>query len=78
MRRPSKTRSLTSALEKLRVDAGLSASAAADDLGIGEDELSAIECGTAQAPTSLLANIARLYHASPLRVVKAYLADQVA
>ena len=72
----SKARPLRNALAKLRVDADLSVSAAADHLGIGEDNLSEIECGTAQAPTSLLANMARLYHASPLMVVKAYLADQ--
>ena len=61
-------------MAKLRVDADLSMSAAADHLGIGEDDLSEIESGMAQAPTSLLANMARLYHASPLLVVKAYLA----
>lgn len=76
MQRTSKARPLRNALAKLRVDAGLSAAAAADHLGIGEDDLSEIECGIAQAPASLLANTARLYHASPLIVVKAYLADQ--
>lgn len=75
MQRTGKARSLRNALAKLRVDANLSASAAANRLGIGEDDLSEIECGTVQAPTWLLANMARLYHASPLMVVKAYLAD---
>ena len=75
MQRTSKARPPRNALAKLRVDADLSTSAAADHLGIGEDNLSKIECGIAQAPTSLLANMARLYHASPLTVVKAYLAD---
>ena len=74
----SKARPFTNALAKLRVDADLSTSAAADHLGIGEGNLSKIECGIAQAPASLLANMARLYRASPLTVVKAYLADQVA
>lgn len=76
MQRTSRARPFRNALAKLRVDANLSASAAADHLGIGEDNLSEVECGTAQAPTSLLANMARLYHASPLMVVKAHLADR--
>ena len=74
----NKTRPPKNALAKLRVDADLSASAAADQLGIGADDLSEIECGMAQAPTWLLANMAKLYHASPHVVVKAYLADQAA
>jgi hypothetical protein len=72
----SKTRPPASALAKLRLDAQLSTLAAAESLDIAEDDLSAIEGGTAQAPTSLLANMARLYHASPHAVVKAYLADR--
>ena len=63
-------------LAKLRVNAELSSSAAAESLGIEEDTLSEIECGTAQASTPLLANMARLYHTSPFLVVKAYLADR--
>ena len=72
----SKTRPPANALAKLRVDAQLSTSVAAEKLDIAEGDLSAIEGGTAQAPTSLLANMARLYHASPHAVVKAYLADR--
>jgi Helix-turn-helix domain len=72
----SKTHPPGSALAKLRVDAHLSTTAAAENLEIAEDILSAIEDGTAQAPTSLLADMARLYHASPHAVVKAYLADR--
>ena len=71
-----KTRPLGNALAMLRVDAELSSSAAAENLEIGEDHLSDIECGTVQASTPLLANMARLYHASPFLVVKAYLADR--
>jgi Helix-turn-helix domain len=76
VRDTSKPRPPGSALAKLRVDAHLSAPVAAENLDIAEDDLSAIEGGTAQAPTSLLANMARLYHASPHVVVKAYLADR--
>jgi transcriptional regulator with XRE-family HTH domain len=72
----SKARPLGNALAKLRVDAELSSSAAAEHLEIGESNLSDIECGTAQASTPLLANMARLYRTSPLLVVKAYLADR--
>ena len=36
----------------------------------------AIEDGTVPTSTSLLADMARLYHASPHAVVKAYLADR--
>ena len=64
------------ALAKLRLKAELSSSAAAEKLEIGEDDLIDIEGGTSQASTSLLANMARLYHASPFLVVKAYLADR--
>ena len=64
------------ALAKLRVDAQLSAFAAAETLGIAEAELSAIEGSTASAPTTLLADMARLYHATPHAVVVAYLADR--
>ena len=71
-----KTRPLGNALAMLRVDAELSSSAAAENLEIREDYLSDIECGTVQASTPLLANMARLYHASPFLVVKAYLADR--
>jgi hypothetical protein len=39
-------------LAKLRVDANLSATAAAETLDIAEDILSAIEGGTVQAPPS--------------------------
>jgi len=73
---PSKARPPTSALAKLREDASLSAAAAAETLDITEGELAAIEGGTAPAPTTLLANMARLYHANPHLLVKAYLADQ--
>ena len=72
----SKARPLGNALAKLRIDAELSSSAAAENLEIGEDNLSDIECGMVQASTPLLANMARLYHASPHVVVKAYLADR--
>ena len=72
----SKARPFRNALATLRIDAGLSSSAAAESLGIREDALSEIECGTVQAPTTLLANMARLYHTTPLLVVKAYLADR--
>ena len=78
MQRMNKARPPKNALAKLRVDADLSASAAADQLGIGADDLSEIECGMAQAPASLLADMARLYRAIPHVVVKAYLADQAA
>ena len=64
------------ALAKLRLNAALSSSAAAERLEIGEDNLIDIEGGTLQASTSLLANMARLYHTSPFLVVKAYLADR--
>ena len=76
MQPTGKARPLGNALAKLRLDADLSASAAADRLGIGEDTLSEVECGTVQAPTTLLANMARLYDVSPLMVVKAHLADR--
>jgi hypothetical protein len=72
----SKVRPTANALAKLRVDADLSAAAAAENLDIAEVDLSAIEGGTAPAPTTLLANMARLYHASPHEVVIAYLADR--
>ena len=72
----SKERPPVNALAKLRMDALLSASAAAEDLDIAEDHLSAIESGTAPAPTTLLADMARLYHASPHEVVVAYLAGR--
>ena len=72
----SKVRPPPNALAKLRVDAQLSASAAAENLGIMEAELSAIEGSTAPASTTLLADMARLYHASPHAVVRAYLADR--
>ena len=72
----SKARPLGNALAKLRIHAELSSSAAARNLEIGEDNLSDIECGTVQASTPLLANMARLYQASPFLVVKAYLADR--
>jgi len=58
------------------VDAQLSASAAAETLDIAEAELSAIEGSTAPAPTTLLADMARLYHVSPHTVVVAYLTDR--
>jgi transcriptional regulator with XRE-family HTH domain len=72
----SKARPLRNALATLRTQAGLSSSAAAENLGIEEATLSDIECGTVQAPTTLLANMARLYGAIPHVVVKAYLADR--
>lgn len=71
-----RARPLGNELAKLRVNAELSSAAAAGSLGIHEDTLSEIECGTAQASTPLLANMARLYHTSPFLVVKAYLADR--
>ena len=76
MASPSKVGPPASALAKLRVDAGLSAAAAAETLDIAEVDLSAIEDGTAPAATTLLADMARLYHAIPHLVVKAYLADR--
>jgi hypothetical protein len=72
----SKPRPPGSALAKLRVDAELSISAASGSLAIAEDDLRAIEGGTAPASTLLLAAVARLYHANPHAVVKAYLADR--
>lgn len=72
----SKTHPRGNALAKLRIDAELSSSTAAANLEIGEDNLRDIECGAVQASTQLLANMARLYHVSPLVVVKAYLADR--
>jgi DNA-binding XRE family transcriptional regulator len=72
----SKARPPKNALAKLRVDAELSISAAAERLDIAEDDMGAIEGGTAPASTSLLADMARLYHASPHAVVKAYIADR--
>jgi DNA-binding XRE family transcriptional regulator len=76
VQRTSKARALKNALAKLRVDAELSISAAAERLDIAEDDMGAIEGGTAPASTSLLADMARLYHASPHAVVKAYIADR--
>ena len=76
MRGASKARPLGNALAELRITAELSSAAAAENLEIGEGNLSDIERGTAQASTPLLANMARLYHTSPLLVVKAYLADR--
>ena len=72
----SKAPRIGNALAKLRVDAELSSSAAAESLEIGEGDLSDIECGTVQASTPLLANMAKLYRTSPFLVVKAYLADR--
>jgi DNA-binding XRE family transcriptional regulator len=72
----SRARPLRNALATLRINADLSSSTAAENLGIGEGNLGDIECGTVQASTTVLANMARLYHASPLLVVKAYLADR--
>ena len=72
----SKIRPPANALAQLRVDARLSTQAAAENLHIAEVDLSAIEGGTAPAPTWLLADMAKLYHASPHVVVKAYLADR--
>lgn len=72
----SKARPLENSLAKLRVDAQLSAFAAAEALDIAEAELSAIEGSTAPAPTVLLADMARIYHATPHAVVVAYLADR--
>jgi DNA-binding XRE family transcriptional regulator len=76
MRDMIRLRSLRNALATLRTNAELSSSAAAKSLEIEEGNLSDIERGTAQASTTLLANMARLYHASPHHVVKAYLADR--
>jgi transcriptional regulator with XRE-family HTH domain len=64
------------ALAKLRVDSRLSAAAAAERLDIAEGDLSDIENGTTPASTTLLADMARLYHATPHAVVVAYLADR--
>ena len=76
MPRTSKMLPPPNALAKLRGDAHLSPSAAAESFDIAENDLSAIEGGTAPAPTTLLADMARLYHASPHAVVVAYLADR--
>ena len=76
MASPSKPHPPASALAKLREDADLSAAAAAETLDIAEVDLSAIEGGTAPASTRLLADMARLYHANPHLLVKAYLADR--
>jgi transcriptional regulator with XRE-family HTH domain len=73
---PNQARPHGNALAKLRIQAELSPSAAAEHLGIEESDLSDIERGTAQAPTSLLADMAKLYQANPHVLVKAYLADQ--
>lgn len=72
----SKAHPPTNALAKLRVDAQLSIAAAAESLNLAEDDLRAIEDGTAPASTTLLAAVARLYNASPHAVVKAYLGDR--
>lgn len=64
------------ALAKLRADAQLSAAAAAERLDIAEGDLGDIENGTTPASTTLLADMARLYHATPHAVVVAYLADR--
>jgi hypothetical protein len=72
----TRARPLGGALATMRIHAGLSSSAAAESLAIEEGDLSDIEHGTVQAPTTLLANMARLYHTSPFLVVKAYLADR--
>jgi DNA-binding XRE family transcriptional regulator len=72
----SKVRPPANALAKLRVDAHLSISTAAETLDIAEDVLSAIEGSTSPASTTLLADMARLYHASPHAIVVAYLADR--
>ena len=72
----SKARPLGNALAKLRIDAELSPSAAAENLEIEEGTLRDIERGTVQASTPLLANMARLYGASPHLLVTAYLADR--
>jgi hypothetical protein len=76
MTRSNTTGPLGNALATMRMSAGLSSSSAAESLGIQESALRDIEGGTEQAPTTLLANMARLYHASPFLVVKAYLADR--
>ena len=72
----SAVRPFRNALATLRIDAGLSPSAAAETLEIEEGDLSDIERGAVQATTNVLANMARLYGASPHLVVKAYLADR--
>jgi transcriptional regulator with XRE-family HTH domain len=72
----TRTRPPSNALAALRTHAGISPSAAAENLEIDEATLSDIECGKVQASTHLLANMARLYGASPHKVVKAYLADR--
>lgn len=72
----SKQRPPANALAKLRVDAQLSIAAAAERLDIADDDLSAIEGSTTPAPTTLLADMARLYGATPHAVVVAYLADR--
>ena len=72
----SRARPLRNALATLRINARLSTSAAAESLEIEESNLGDIESGTVQASTTMLANMARLYHASPFLVVKAYLADR--
>jgi transcriptional regulator with XRE-family HTH domain len=72
----NKVRPPGNALATLRIHSGLSSSAVAESLEIEEGDLSDIERGTVQAPTTVLANMARLYHTSPFLVVKAYLADR--
>jgi hypothetical protein len=72
----SKVRPPVKSLAELRVDAQLSTLGAAERLDIAEGELSAIEDGSAPASTSLLADMAMLYHVSPHEVVKAYLANR--
>jgi ribosome-binding protein aMBF1 (putative translation factor) len=64
------------ALATLRTHAGISPAAAAENLQVDEAILNDIESGKVQASTQLLANMARLYGASPHAVVKAYLADR--
>lgn len=76
MPRTVRARPPGNALAKLRVDAELLPSVAAEKLEIEEDILGDIEAGTAQATTVQLANMARVYHVSPHLVVKAYLADR--
>jgi DNA-binding XRE family transcriptional regulator len=76
MRDTSKARPPVNTLAKLRADALLSTAAAAENLDIAEDELNAIEGSTATASTTLLADMARLYGATPHAVVVAYLADR--
>jgi hypothetical protein len=73
---PKRARPPGNALARLREDAELTPSVAAEMLEMEEGELAAIEGATIQATTVQLANMARVYHVEPFLVAKAYLADR--